>query len=879
LYLADELTAFGMNFRILFSTILLSIATSAFSQSIVDPIFEQQLYQAQPGSKFKALVFLRNSADLTALATEFQTDQTPVNQRAVRVLSALKFAASSAQAPVLEFIRQWNLMYPQNEIIVEKQFHIINAMVLNGDIDFYQALAYRPEIEWFTSVSRFAIHGIAPVEMTPSVNRSVGSHEPGLEAIHAPFLWNLGYTGLGRKLYTVDTGVWPIHPAISHQWLGNNLPQNQVWYGFDSEVPADKSDAHGTHVTGICLGLDPETADTIGVAFGAKYMAADPIVEDVADIKPLPEILGAFEFALNPDGDDQTTDDLPDVICNSWGIGDSIFEGLCTAPFVVDLMSALDLAGIAVEFSAGNEGPGVGTIGLPQYVTIDSLSIFTVGALDANNSNLTIAGFSSRGPTSCDVPDQWKIKPEVSAPGVNVRSSVQWDQYANYSGTSMAGPHVAGSVLILKEAFPLLAGREILNALYQSATDLGDPGEDNTYGKGIINLEAAYNFLSLTNTPVPPNTSQFDIEISKILIPDVLCSGDYTVEVELHNSGSVEFGGGQIELFLDGNQSGIATWSDALLAGQSTVVTVANVNMQPGTHEILAKNSMFSDQIERELINNSRVKKFQVQGTSALPFAESFESNDLSENGLFIRNPDYNRTWDTINTAGLLNSHYSARMQFLSYARKGQWDDIYLPTVEVPANADSFIVRFDYAYRFRNATLADTMEVAYSDDCGNTWNAIFRKGGEDLSTIDTLWTNFKPFNASHWQKAHLNILPLLTGSSVMLRFSGNNRGGSNLFLDNIGIYSETDPTGIELPMQVDFDVMPNPAHEFVQIKTHSNLQIEQVDLRDMQGRLIFNSKTKNTIFNVDISSLKSGVYFIEIQTQKGSATKKLIVAH
>jgi hypothetical protein len=73
--------------------------------------------------------------------------------------------------------------------------------------------------------------------------------------------------------------------------------------------------------------------------------------------------------------------------------------------------------------------------------------------------------------------------------------------------------------------------------------------------------------------------------------------------------------------------------------------------------------------------------------------------------------------------------------------------------------------------------------------------------------------------------------------------------------------------------------MPNPAHEFVQIKTHSNLQIEQVDLRDMQGRLIFNSKTKNTIFNVDISSLKSGVYFIEIQTQKGSATKKLIVAH
>jgi archaellum component FlaF (FlaF/FlaG flagellin family) len=408
---------------------------------------------------------------------------------------------------------------------------------------------------------------------------------------------------------------------------------------------------------------------------------------------------------------------------------------------------------------------------------------------------------------------------------------------------------------------------------------LGDPGEDNTYGKGIINLEAAFNFLSLTNTPVAPNTSEYDLEITQIMLPDVMCSGTYDIEVEIHNAGSLEFGGGQIELKLDGNQSGITTWNGTLLPGESTTVMVAGIDLLVGTHEIQATLELFSNQIERELINNSRVKKFHVQSESALPFAESFESNDLSANGLFIRNPDYNRTWDTTSTAGLENSRYSARMQFLSYARKGQWDDIYLPSVDVPASADSFVVRFDYAYRFRNATLADTMEVAYSDDCGNTWNTIFRKGGQELSTIDTLWTNFKPFSASHWQNVHLNILPLISGNSVMLRFSGNNRGGSNLFLDNIGIYSETDPTGIETKTRIEVDVLPNPANEFVQIKTHNNLRIEQVCLRDMQGRLVLHTNVSNPVTSIQTSNLDTGIYFIEIQTEKGAVTKKLVVTH
>jgi bacillopeptidase F len=512
-----------MTFRIFVLAVLVANLSESNGQSTISPYLQEQIQKSTGTQATKIQVYMSKKVDLLALTQSFNERRLTMDQRSFELITALKQVADESQESILKHVDRWNSNHSQKAEVL-KQFYIVNLMVINAPIELINQLDLLSGIETIEAYDRYTFKYQAPVMKNPSNSREAGGHEPGLEAIHAPFMWRLGYTGLGRKLYTVDTGIWHTHPAISRQWQGNYLPQDWCWKGIDSPDPKDKPGSHGTHVTGTVLGLDSQTADTVGVAFNATFIVSDPIVESVSEVKPIPEVFESYEFALNPDGNPATSSDIPDVICNSWGRGDIVDLSICDQPFIISMFQALDVLGVAVEFSAGNEGPAPGTAGLPAYAAFDSLTIFSVGAVDGNNPSFPIADFSSRGPTPCDVSEELKIKPEVCAPGYNVRSSVSLTDYAFYSGTSMAGPHVAGAVLLLKEAFPFLTGRDLLNALYQTADDLGEPGEDNNYGRGIINLESAYNFLLQSHTPVPPNSSTEDMLLESILIPEDICT-------------------------------------------------------------------------------------------------------------------------------------------------------------------------------------------------------------------------------------------------------------------------------------------------------------------------------------------------------------------
>jgi hypothetical protein len=265
-----------------------------------------------------------------------------------------------------------------------------------------------------------------------------------------------------------------------------------AWFNPDQpnqQFPADYG-YHGTHTMGTLTGMNPATDDTIGVAVGAQWIAAAWNYTNIP--KFISDVIMEFNWGADPDGDPQTTDDVPAVISNSWGIGVLFGQPPCDPSFWTAIDNA-EAAGAAVVFAAGNEGPGAMSLRAPADRNTSPTNCFAVGAL--NPGSATIASFSSRGPSACPGTTEEKIKPEVCARGVSVRSAYPGGSYTNLDGTSMACPHVAGGLALLRDAFPNATVDELKTALMTTAVDLGTAGEDNTYGHGRIDLLAAYESL------------------------------------------------------------------------------------------------------------------------------------------------------------------------------------------------------------------------------------------------------------------------------------------------------------------------------------------------------------------------------------------------
>ncbi len=197
-----------------------------------------------------------------------------------------------------------------------------------------------------------------------------------------------------------------------------------------------------------------------------------------------------MQWLADPDGDPFTTDDVPDVANNSWGINESFGYPDCFSGWW-DAIDACEAAGVMHVWSTGNEGPSASSLRSPADRATTPYDSFSVGST-ITGAPFNLAFDSSRGPAGPDCgPAENLTKPEVSAPGVGVYSSVPGNSYAFYSGTSMAAPHVAGTVALMRSANPELDVLTIKQILMDTVNDLGVPGDDNLYGHGIIDVYAA----------------------------------------------------------------------------------------------------------------------------------------------------------------------------------------------------------------------------------------------------------------------------------------------------------------------------------------------------------------------------------------------------
>jgi len=862
---------------LLVSLICISISAVQGQHAFLGQGVLERLSEADKTDQIPVMLMLEDKVDVYRLNSEFKEQKTLLEKRPKILMRSLKEKARETQPEILSFIEESG--EPYSDI---SQLWIANVIALKATPELINSLSNLQSISYIYLDE--PAYSLDKPEKGSGAPKAEGAAEPGLEAIGAPDLWAMGYSGHGRVAMTFDTGVWTDHPAISDRFLATRMPLETTWYAYDSDLPTDKPSSHGSHVTGIMLGLEEETNDTIGVAPGAYFIATDPIVSNLADIKPLSELMLGFEWAINPDGDEETTDDMPDVINNSWGRDNTNPDWELCPESVAEVFEAVNAAGIANIFSAGNEGPESETVGIPHNINTTLVNSFTVAAVNGSTSSFPVAEFSSRGPSLCGGEGSLLIKPEVSAPGVNVRSSVADGGYDFFSGTSMAAPHVSGAILLLKEAFPQVSGEELMLALYNSATDLGSPGEDNTYGMGMINLMNAFDLLSETYAPSPPQAFTNDVELVSIDSPqrEIGCGSvqEVTPVITVRNNGPTSVS--DLIVFYDISEEsfGSFTIEQAIEANTELEVILPTISYTGlGLKELYIR--LEEQEGEYDIFNNRMVSRWTELPTYDMDedgaFTEDF-SGVFAPNNWTILNPDGDISWDTLEVLQIDGSTgFAAWLNHPEYSViSSQKDYLISPYISNYEGATQN-VSFDLYYRKKgnNSFTQDTLAVHLNQICEGSVEGleIFKAGGEDLWTNDDNEIDALPETADEWVTKSFDIELPENGDPFYLSFTSINRRGNNLLLDNIQIGGPLQVVNAATP---EFNLFPNPNDGSFRIESGEN--IENYLIFDQTGRLVNQGTINAQNAYLSLGELSKGMYLIQLNfNAKMKAIEKLVI--
>lgn len=297
--------------------------------------------------------------------------------------------------------------------------------------------------------------------------------------------------GAGVAVAVIDSGI-----DYTHEELDGNYAGGQDFVNDDMDPMDDNG--HGTHVSGTVAAED-NGIGVVGAApeadlYGLKVLGAD-------GSGSFGDVIAALDWAV-ANGIQVTN--------NSYG--SSMNPGTAVRA-AFDNSAAAGILHIAAAGNSGNPRGKGNNVGYPARYD----SVVAVAATDSDD---TRASFSSTGPAV-----------ELAAPGVAIRSTLPGGGYADWNGTSMASPHVAGTAALVIAAGAADAST-IRSALQETAEDLGEAGRDNKYGFGLVSAAAAVAAVG----PVEPIT---DIAIASVSAPSAVVQGDNArVTVTVDNSGN-----------------------------------------------------------------------------------------------------------------------------------------------------------------------------------------------------------------------------------------------------------------------------------------------------------------------------------------------------
>jgi len=494
-------------FTVFLAAGITQMAVSANPQ-IVSERLTEQLQNLRSDELVRINIIMHEEFDTYSLLRN--VEEMEREQRRSYVVSVLKDFSALSQKGVLADLNRLQSENKVTDITSLWVANVINCYATPGTV---AELATRTDIalidyDFYEIILDPSVRKDAYPEQGNPDNREITWN---VSKVNAPQVWALGYNGEGVIVAVIDTGVNYNHNDLKNNvWVHPDYPFHGYNFVSNNNNPMDDQ-GHGTHCAGTVAG-DGTSGSQTGIAPGAKIMCLK--VLDSQGGGNQSSTWSAAQFAI---------DNGAHVLSlslgwqHSWGPNRQVFR---------QTFNTVLAAGLIASVAAGNEGDQQGSYPIPDNVRTPgdcpppwlhpdqtlaggTSSVVCVGA---TNSNDGLAGFSGRGPLTWQAiapfndyayqPGMGLIRPDISAPGVSIKSLAHYNNTgyeSGWSGTSMATPAVAGVMaLMLNKNIGLSAAQ--MDQILEQTTVVLTPGKNNNSGSGRVNALAA---IQATPSPGP----------------------------------------------------------------------------------------------------------------------------------------------------------------------------------------------------------------------------------------------------------------------------------------------------------------------------------------------------------------------------------------
>lgn len=398
-------------------------------------------------------------------------------------------------------------------------------------------------------------------------------------------------------------------------------------------------------------------------------------------------------------------------------------------------------------------------------------------------------------------------------------------------------------------------------------------------------IAPVYPFFDLETQPT------YDVDLFKLDAPLHSCSSTIDIKCHIQNNGNQTINSIDINYQLTNGSSGTHTWEGTIAPFQHQEISITNLSTQHGNQTIsLNISKLNGSETDENTDNNTLEQSINVDVEAETRYqSEGFENG--AENWI-INQADDLFAWYTDTDVKKTGTTAIANFNtILLFYTQGDVQSFESPVVDLTASTSPQI-SFDLAYNYHlytppyfteNTIFADTLDISISNDCGATWQSIFKKGGDDLSTASNPITNplslndvfFNP-TAEEWEKISISLDAYKNSKEAIIRFNYISAMGGSIYIDNI--YINGQGMSVSSAKQASFSIYPNPS--LGQFRISAQNHIKALKIYDTNGRIVHSqtaSKQNIKVLDVECTNLAKGIYQVEILTDKGVQRRKLIL--